>query len=125
MPKVPRTESGGDGAHFSGYLWEEFPYVAYKQEMRALFFGPYYEQSLTVKKGGRELLAALKNAHIPVALATSTAQASVLKELKDAGIRDYFDQVVCGDMVSHSKPHPEIFLDRHVQHSARSRKKRL
>ena len=40
----------------------------------------------------------------------STAQASVLKELKDAGIRDYFDQVICGDMVSHSKPHPEIFL---------------
>lgn len=89
---------------------EDFPYAAYKQEMRELFFGPYYEQSLTVKKGGRELLAALKNAHIPVALATSTAQASVLKELKDAGIRDYFDQVICGDMVSHSKPHPEIFL---------------
>ena len=56
------------------------------------------------------MLAALKGAHIPVALATSTAQASVLKELQDAGIRDYFDQVICGDMVSHSKPHPEIFL---------------
>ncbi len=25
MPKVPRTESGGDGAHFSGYLWGGFP----------------------------------------------------------------------------------------------------
>ena len=32
---------------------EDFPYAAYKQEMRELFFGPYYEQSLTVKKGGR------------------------------------------------------------------------
>ena len=29
---------------------EDFPYVAYKQEMRELFFGPYYEQSLTVRK---------------------------------------------------------------------------
>lgn len=87
----------------------DFPYAAYKQEMRELFFGPYYEQSLMVKKGGRELLAALKAAKIPVALATSTAKKSVEKELQDAGLRMYFDQVICGDMVRHSKPDPEIF----------------
>lgn len=64
---------------------EDFPYVAYKQEMRELFFGPYYEQSLTVKKGGRELLATLKESHIPVALATSTAPGERLKRAEGRG----------------------------------------
>ena len=29
--------------------------------------------------------------------------------LDGAGLTDYFDKIICGDMVSHSKPHPEIF----------------
>ena len=33
-----------------------------------------------------------------------------MKCLKDAGIDTYFDGIVCGDMVSHSKPDPEIYL---------------
>ena len=31
-------------------------------------------------------------------------------ELRDAGLYDYFDRVVCGNMVTKSKPDPEIFL---------------
>ena len=33
-----------------------------------------------------------------------------MKCLKNAGIDTYFDDIVCGDMVSHSKPDPEIYL---------------
>ena len=31
-------------------------------------------------------------------------------QLRDAGILDFFDQVICGDMVERSKPAPDIFL---------------
>jgi len=34
----------------------------------------------------------------------------VRQELKDAGIIDYFDELVCGDMLKKSKPEPDIYL---------------
>ena len=45
-----------------------------------------------------------------MALASSTRREVVLQELTDAGIIDYFDEVICGDMVTRSKPAPDIFL---------------
>lgn len=89
---------------------QDFPYHKLKEEMRELFFGPFYGEHLPVKAGAEELLTELRRRGIPVALATSTRQAVVLPELADAGLTEYFDQIICGDMVSHSKPHPEIFL---------------
>ena len=47
---------------------------------------------------------------MPVALATSTREEVVRRELKDADIIDYFDALICGDMVKRSKPAPDIFL---------------
>ena len=32
------------------------------------------------------------------------------EELANAGLREYFDAVMGGDMVEHSKPEPDIFL---------------
>lgn len=89
---------------------KDFPYAEYKAEMRDLFFGPMYGEHLPIKPGVEELLQGLKENHIPTALATSTRTEMVLKELEDAGLRSYFDKIVCGDMVAHSKPHPEIFV---------------
>lgn len=88
----------------------DFPYGKYKEEMRDLFFGPMYGEHLPVKLGAKELLEALQENRISTALATSTRTEPVMKELKDAGLLSYFDKIVCGDMVTHSKPHPEIFL---------------
>ena len=45
-----------------------------------------------------------------MALASSTRTELVRRELKDAGFIKYFSVIIGGDMVSHSKPHPEIFL---------------
>ena len=33
----------------------------------------------------------------------------MINQLKDAGILDFFDQVICGDMVERSKPAPDIY----------------
>ena len=43
-------------------------------------------------------------------MASSAGKTSVEKELKNAGIYDYFDQIISGDMVKRSKPEPDIFL---------------
>ncbi len=45
-----------------------------------------------------------------IALASSTREGVVRQELSDAGIIDYFEAVVCGDMVEKSKPAPDIYI---------------
>ena len=63
-----------------------------------------------MKPGVRELLDFLKVRKKKIALASSTRRQTVLKLLQAAGILEYFDAVVCGDMVTRSKPAPDIFL---------------
>lgn len=65
---------------------------------------------LPMKKGVIELLTYLKSEGKKIALASSTRRQTVMSQLKDAGILDYFDAVICGDMLQRSKPAPDIFL---------------
>jgi HAD superfamily hydrolase (TIGR01509 family) len=66
-------------------------------------------QGVPWRPGARELLRALKDEGTPTALVTMSVErmARQVIELIDF---DAFDTVVAGDMVSHSKPHPEAYL---------------
>ena len=88
----------------------DFPYDEYKQEMSDLFHERYSDGRLPLKPGVKELLAFLKERNIKIALASSTRYQVVSSLLRDAGILDYFQELVCGDMVERSKPAPDIFL---------------
>lgn len=89
---------------------EDFPYDEYRKEASALFHGKYDGGRLPKKAGVHELLEYLKLQGIKIALASSTRRETVLQELGDGGLLEYFDAVVCGDMVAKSKPEPDIFL---------------
>lgn len=65
---------------------------------------------LPVKKGLKELLIYLKNHSYKVAMATSSDREWSLQNLVSTGVIQYFDEYVCGDMVSRCKPDPELFL---------------
>jgi beta-phosphoglucomutase len=58
--------------------------------------------------GVRELIQAIRDQGIKVALASSSKNAPRVIELLK--IKDLFDTMVDGTMITHSKPHPEIFL---------------
>ena len=88
----------------------DFPVERFKQRAVGLFRERMAAESLPVKPGAREILQALKERSIPLALASSTDQGPVRRELAEAGLLAYFDVLVTGDMVKNSKPHPEIFL---------------
>ena len=90
---------------------EDFPYDDYKKEMSGLYHMEAAGGNLPVKPGVREILKYLKNAEIKTGLATSTREAVVRKELEEAGIIEFFDVIVCGDMVKKSKPAPDIYLE--------------
>ena len=87
-----------------------FDYDSYIREVSAEFQEKYGDGRCPMKKGVNNLLSYLKENGAKVALATSTARANAERMLKGAGIYQYFDELICGDMVSHSKPDPEIFL---------------
>lgn len=67
-------------------------------------------EGLPLKPGVKEILTFLKEKGCRVALASSTAKEGVLKHIRRAGISEFFEVVVGGDMVEHSKPRPDIYL---------------
>ena len=89
---------------------QDFPYVEYKKEMSERYHSLYDGGRLPTKVGVKELLQFLKAQGKKVGLASSTRSVVVKQELTDAGLIEYFDVVVGGDMVSRSKPQPDIFL---------------
>lgn len=67
-------------------------------------------EGLPLKKGARELLEYLHNNGVRVGLASSTSYNGVISHLENAGLREYFQVIVGGDMIKHSKPEPDIYL---------------
>ena len=88
----------------------DFPFDPYRAEVTELFNTHYKGVPLPTKPGIRELLSYLQEQDIKVGLASSTAQHLVRDEIGTAGLLPYFQTLVCGDMVEHSKPTPDIFL---------------
>ena len=82
----------------------------FQKQAASLFAEKYRAGLLGVKPGVRALLSWLKSRGFAVAIASSTRTETVEKELADAGFLPFFDRVVGGDQVGHSKPDPEIFL---------------
>ena len=90
--------------------WPELPFRRFDDLARARFLERYGEGRLPLKAGAREILSALRERGLPLALASSTSSGSVRRELGEAGLLPYFDALICGDQVTRSKPDPEIFL---------------
>ncbi|WP_147634598.1 HAD family hydrolase [Treponema pectinovorum] len=61
-------------------------------------------------KGVDSCLKSLFSTGIPLAVASSTRRKTVLRQLKEAELFDYFKTFTCGDSVAHSKPDPEIYI---------------
>lgn len=66
-------------------------------------------QGLKKLKGVDELLGWLKENGYKIALASTTRQPRVNENLTSAGIIHYFDAVISGEMVTRSKPDPQIY----------------
>lgn len=94
---------------FSHY-GRDFPYEKFNNESSVLFHEITEKEGLPVKAGAREILAYLREQDVPLGLASSTRLVVVTQELKDAGLYEYFQTVVGGDLLKNSKPAPDIYL---------------
>jgi len=90
---------------------DSFPFDEFEGEVSAWFHKHMEKEGIPVKKGVYEALQYLKDSGMGIGLASSTKHATVMARLRQAGIGDYFQAVTTGDMVEHSKPSPDIYLE--------------
>ncbi|MBR4462242.1 MAG: HAD family phosphatase [Erysipelotrichaceae bacterium] len=96
--------------HFKEEYGEDYPIDAYWDRYSERIRYIVENEQLRLRPGAQEILAFCKENGIRTAIATTTKQEMTEKVLKNTGIGHYFDFVINGSMVSHSKPDPELFL---------------
>lgn len=102
---APETE-----AVFRKAYGADFPYQKYKAMSSDIFHADVREHGLPVKPGVYELFDFLREKDYQIGLASSTRKSLVCEQMESIGLLPFFQVIVCGDMVAHSKPHPEIYL---------------
>ena len=88
---------------------KDFPYDKFRDEASVLFYEIIEKEGLPVKKGVRELLDYLKKEGYGIGLASSSSKKNILYHMEGIKTIEYFDVIISGDMVTHSKPDPEIY----------------
>lgn len=67
-------------------------------------------QTINVKPGLLDLLSWAHREEVPIAVASSSARATVISRLRAAGVSDAVAVIAGGDEVAHGKPAPDVFL---------------
>ena len=95
--------------YFMETMGSHFPYDIFLEMYREISARDLRENGIPIKQGLLELIGFLKEKNIPMAVATSSSREYAEQKLKETGIFSYLDVVLCGNMVTHSKPDPEIY----------------
>lgn len=74
-----------------------------------LFHEVEFSEGIDLMPCAKETLAYLKEKGYRLALASSTRGPTVKRQMTNAGLYDFFESIVTGDLVTHSKPDPEIY----------------
>ena len=109
-----RVVTGRDHNEIGDYLRSLLGHdFDYEEEMRyktKVIFDIIEQDGLACKPGVPEVFVRLHEMGILCALASATNAGRVEKFLTIAGIKDYFDLIIPGGSVPHSKPAPDVFL---------------
>lgn len=96
--------------YFRNTFGSDFALETFNRMTSDVFFRIVEETGIPLKPGAKELLEYAKAHGFKIAVATSSSSEYAVQELKDAGIWQYFDGGVFGNMIEHAKPDPEIYL---------------
>lgn len=96
--------------HLKGIFGENFDFEAVRSRRIELMNSYIDEYGFEIKKGLFELLDYLKSHNYKIAVATATDLTRATMYLNKAKAFDYFDEIICGDMITHGKPDPDIYL---------------
>jgi HAD superfamily hydrolase (TIGR01509 family) len=88
-----------------------FDFAKANAQCNLLYHEYLAEHGLPLKPGVRELLDALTQRRVRLAVATSTQNPIARLRLEQAGLLGSFSAVVAGDEIVHGKPAPDIYLE--------------
>lgn len=89
---------------------KDFPGDRFMDTCHQLATARMERDGVPLKAGAEAILQFLAHRNIPTALATSTHRDRTMYRLERCGFTGYFQAIVTGDQVRHSKPDPEIYL---------------
>ena len=105
-----RTMQATEQAMYDEY-GQDFPIHETADQVHQMMDEQFAREGVPLKDGLIELLTYLKEHHYKTMIATSSRRERVNALLKENGILDYFDDVICGDEVKHGKPAHDVFLN--------------
>ena len=92
------------------WFGKDFSYQKTK-EIRIKLMNDYIEKNgINAKEGAAELASYLKENGYKTAIATATNYERTNYHLKLAGLRDYFENIICASNLEHGKPYPDVYL---------------
>lgn len=96
--------------HLKGIFGDDFDYYAVRK-LRIEMMNDYISKhGITKKSGLDDLLEFLKTTNIKISVATATDFNRTQMYLKSINVFDYFDEILCGDMIENGKPAPDIYI---------------
>ena len=95
---------------FQAYYGEDAPLEEFNRQVYDSFEKRAEEYGIPVKEGVVDLLDFLRKKGAKIAIGSSTHSDIIETELGDAGLYEYFDVIVGGEMAKASKPAPDVFL---------------
>lgn len=102
------------GVFAEKYLKSEFgnnfDYNKIRNRRRELMNEHLSKNGIEIKKGVKSTLEKIKLKGIKTAVATATDLERTQKYLKEVGIYQLFDNIICAAMVKNGKPMPDIYI---------------
>ncbi len=89
---------------------ESFDYFTVRERRKEIMEQKLAKEGIPAKPGAKELLGFLHEQGIKTAVATATDLERAERYLKQVGIYNEFDKVVCVSMVDIGKPEPDVYL---------------
>lgn len=94
---------------FRQWYGDDFDYIKVRNYRRQLVENVVAETGIPLKPGAKEILQWLRDNDIFIALVTANVKERAERYLKKIGLFEYFNAVVCADMVKVGKPAPDIY----------------
>ena len=94
---------------FKEWFGQECDYVKIRDYRKILMEETLAREGIQLKPGAIEILTYLRENGITVAMATANEKSRAERYLKKIGLYEYFDKIICADMVEHGKPAPDIY----------------
>ena len=96
-------------AKFKEWYGEDFDYMKVREYRKGLVEEMISRTGIPLKPGAKEILTWLRENNILTSLATANDYERTERYLKKIGLFEYFDKIICANMVEQGKPAPDIY----------------